>query len=327
MYHGMGGFMKLKEIYQLAIKVGIEADPRGKKEIDQFLQAQEEKYKRLPPEEKEFFDQERLTNPYSDTRVLTGDMSAQVKVVLAGVDLEVGEILLADRLREKGQRIDLLLAHHPEGSALAALAEVMPMQAEIWYKYGVPINIGEALMGRRMKEVFRTLMPVNHNRAVDVARLLGLPFICVHTPADNLVTSFLQKMFNRKPPYNLRELISQLRTIPEFQSASRFGFGPTILVGDGEKRAGKILVDMTGGTEGPKEAIEKLADAGVGTLVGMHMGEKTRKQAEKFNVNVVIAGHIPSDSLGMNLFLDKLEEKGLKILTCSGLERVSRVIY
>lgn len=317
--------MKLKDIYELAVKMGISADPRSKREIDKFLLAQKQKYERLRPEEKDFFDQERLYNPYSDTRVLAGDLSTGVKTVLAGVDLEVGEVLLADRLNEKGRKIDLLLAHHPEGSALAALSEVMPMQADIWYKYGVPINIGDALVSRRMKEVFRTLMPVNHNRAVDAARLLNIPFMCVHTPADNLVTSFLQKMFEKIAPYDLRELIDQLRAIPEFDHATRMSVGPTILVGDENKRIGKILVDMTGGTGGPKEAIEKLAVAGVGTLVGMHMNEKARKQAEKFSVNVVIAGHMASDSLGMNLFLDKLEQNGIEILTCSGLRRVSRV--
>lgn len=317
--------MKLKEIYELAVTTGISADPRSKKEIDKFLQAKRQKYEQLRPEEKEFFDPECLHNPYSDTRVLTGEMSADVKTILAGIDLEVGEVLLADRLQEKGEKIDLMLAHHPEGPALAALAEVMPMQADIWYKYGVPINIGDALMSRRMKEVFRTLMPVNHNRAVDAARLLNIPFMCVHTPADNLVTSFLQKMFDKAPPDNLKELIDQLRSIPEFNQAAKMSAGPTVLVGDEEKRAGKILVDMTGGTGGPREVIEKLAAAGVGTLIGMHMDDKARKQAEKFNVNVIIAGHMSSDSLGMNLFLDKLEQKGLKILICSGIRRVSRV--
>ncbi|KKR97364.1 MAG: hypothetical protein UU49_C0033G0007, partial [Candidatus Magasanikbacteria bacterium GW2011_GWC2_41_17] len=42
-------------------------------------------------------------------------------------------------------------------------------------------------------------------------------------------------------------------------------------------------------------------------------------------LNIIIAGHIASDSLGLNLFLDELEKKGIKIIPCSGLIRVSRV--
>jgi hypothetical protein len=84
------------------------------------------------------------------------------------------------------------------------------------------------------------------------------------------------------------------------------------------------MVDMTGGTEGPQEVLEKLAGAGVGTIVAMHYSEKHKEEAEKHKMNVIIAGHIVSDSLGMNLILDRLEEKGVKILPTSGLVRVSR---
>jgi N-dimethylarginine dimethylaminohydrolase len=69
---------------------------------------------------------------------------------------------------------------------------------------------------------------------------------------------------------------------------------------------------------------EKMAQAGIGTIVGMHMNEEHKKEAEAANINVVIAGHISSDSLGMNLFLDELEKKGIEVVPCSGLIRVKR---
>jgi len=56
----------------------------------------------------------------------------------------------------------------------------------------------------------------------------------------------------------------------------------------------------------------------------MHMSEKHRKAADKAHINLVIAGHICSDSLGLNLFLDELAKKGIKIIPCSGLIRVER---
>ena len=81
---------------------------------------------------------------------------------------------------------------------------------------------------------------------------------------------------------------------------------------------------MTGGTEGPKKVVEKLADAGVGTIVGMHMGQELRDEADKHSIHVVIAGHMSSDSLGINLFLDELERGGVKTIATSGLIRVHR---
>lgn len=317
--------MKLREIYELAVKMGIEADPRPRTEIDQALKQISEKYEKLADDEKADFDKEKTTNPYSDTRILNGSGDEEITGLIVGVDMEVGEVVLADRLREKGEKIDLILTHHPEGKALANLSDVMRMQADIWHENGVPINIGEALIIPRMKEVFRRLLPINHSRAIDAAKLLDFPFMSCHTPADNIVTKFLTDKITAENPRTLKDIIKLLKSIPEYADAAKEGAGPMVLVGDESGRAGKILVDMTGGTEGPKEMIEKLSAAGVGTLIGMHMGDKLKEEAEKHKINVIIAGHIASDAIGMNHFLDELEKKGVKAITCSGINRIKRI--
>jgi hypothetical protein len=57
----------------------------------------------------------------------------------------------------------------------------------------------------------------------------------------------------------------------------------------------------------------------------MHMSEEHRREAEKNHINVVIAGHMASDSLGMNLFLDELVKQGITVIPTSGLIRFSRI--
>jgi hypothetical protein len=57
----------------------------------------------------------------------------------------------------------------------------------------------------------------------------------------------------------------------------------------------------------------------------MHISEDHKKEAELANVNIVIAGHISSDSLGVNLFVDELQRQGIEIVSCSGFTRFSRV--
>ncbi|OPZ71816.1 MAG: NIF3 (NGG1p interacting factor 3) [Firmicutes bacterium ADurb.Bin456] len=84
------------------------------------------------------------------------------------------------------------------------------------------------------------------------------------------------------------------------------------------------MVDVTGGTSGSVDAYAKLAIAGVGTLVVMHMSEKHRKEAEKHHINVVVAGHMASDSLGLNLVLDQLAQRGVEVIPCAGLIRYER---
>lgn len=316
--------MKLKDIYELFVEMGKNNDPRKTEEINRLLVTAQEEYKELNDKEKTYFDKDRLKNPYNDTRILNGDPEQEIREILVGIDLDSTEVLLADRLREKGESIDLLLAHHPEGKALAGLHRVMHMQEDILAGLGVPINIAQGILVSRISEVERGLMPLNHNRSVDAARLLGFPFMCVHTPADNMVNTFLTNLFDDKEPRTLGDIISTLKEIPEYQEALFVGAGPKIVAGSEKKRAGKIMIDMTGGTGGSDDAFGKLAAAGVGTIVGMHIGEKHRKEAEKNHINVIIAGHMASDSLGMNLLLDALENKGVKVKACSGLIRIKR---
>ncbi|MCS7214986.1 MAG: NGG1p interacting factor NIF3 [Thermodesulfovibrio sp.] len=317
--------MKLKELYKKAIQIGIENDPRGKETVLKELEKRKKDYETMTDKKKEFFDTESLENPYSDSRILFGTGDEDIKTMIVGIDMEVGEVVLADSLRKNGTQVDLILSHHPEGGAYARLFSVMYMQADILGKFGIPINIAESLMEGRIKEVERRLMPVNHTRAVDAARLLNIPFMCIHTPSDNMVATYLQKLFDEKKPYTLDDVIDLLLEIPEYREAEKNNAGPKILIGSKERKAGKIFVDMTGGTEGSKDIFQSMALSGINTIVAMHLSEDHRKEAEKNHINVVIAGHIASDSVGLNLLLDRITEgEDIKILECSGFKRVTR---
>jgi putative NIF3 family GTP cyclohydrolase 1 type 2 len=315
--------MKIREIYYKAIKRGIELDPRGRGEVGRELASLKKEYGELSDKKKKGFDTERLTNPYSDTRILVGDPETSVKRALVGIDIEVGEIMLADRLSQGKKPIDLVIAHHPEGRAMATLHEVMDMQSGILKNFGVPINVAEGIMSERIDEVERKLMPVNHTRALDAARLLGMPLMCIHTPSDNAVQDYLQGLFDEKKPHDVSDVIDMLREIPEYAAALDETIAPKVVSGDAKRTAGKVFVDMTGGTGGSKLAYEKLATAGVGTVVGMHIGEDHRKEAARHHINVVIAGHIASDNLGLNLLFDHILE-GVEVVACSGFRRIER---
>jgi putative NIF3 family GTP cyclohydrolase 1 type 2 len=312
--------VRLKDIYETCVETGIEADARDRDEIGRMLAEAKKAYDKLDDDEKEFFDPERLSNPYSDTRICAGDPEAEIRGAIVGVDMETGEVVLADRLREKGEPIDLILAHHPEGPGFANLHEVMYMQADLWASQGVSLAAGDALIAHRAEEIMRRVAPANHYRAIQAAELLGLAVMSCHTPADNCVTAFVQSYLDEGEPRTLSELLKVLRRIPEYADGARKGY-----VGSPTARCGRMVVDMTGGTEGPKEALDRLSQAGVGTLVGMHYSEEHKKHAEELKLNLVVAGHISSDVLGMNLVLDEIEKRGEIAITCtSGMVRVQR---
>lgn len=317
--------MTIEEIYALAVTMGIAADPRGKKGVGKYLDRQKKIYDDLPKSKKEDFDLESLKNPYADTRILFGDSSVGVSKVIAGIDFGTGEVVLTDRLNDKGEGIDLMITHHPVGGALASLDEVMDLQVDLLAYYGVPINVAEGLMRERIGEVRRKLGPINHYQSVDAARLLGIPFMCIHTVWDNIGWNFMVNIFEKRSHDTVEDVIDVLRTIPEYAQAIKYKAGPSVFAGSEKNRAGKVVVaEFTGGTEGAKEVYERLSHAGVGTVISMHTSEEHREEAKKYHINLVVAGHMVSDSIGANLFLDELETRGIEVIPTSGLIRVKR---
>ncbi len=289
--------MKLLDFYNKVVKFGSELDPRKNLTVG---------------------------HPYADTAILYGDKDAQVNKIIVGIDIDVGEILLADKIRQN-QGLDLVLAHHPEGKAWAAFYEVMQLQVDLLAKVGISRRVAEELLDERKREVERKVLPNNHMRSVDAARLLDFPFMCAHTPADNHAANFIEQLLREHKPKKLRNIVDILMEVPEYKGAAAQAAGPRIILGNPNRPVGDVFVEMTGGTEGPKEAIDKLYKVGVRTLVSMHLSEEHFKKIKDMNLNVVIAGHISSDSLGVNLLLDKIEkEEKLSIIECSGFRRFTR---
>jgi putative NIF3 family GTP cyclohydrolase 1 type 2 len=311
--------MKVKDIFDLSIKIGRENDFRTKKEIEDFLARKKETYQNLPKEEKEYFDQSELVNPYADSAIHY-DNGKEVRKVLAGIDITIGGLLLAKELG-----VDLIINHHPIGKALSRLDDVMSLQVDVYEKFGVPVNIAEKLTRKRISEVSRSINPANHYSVIDAAKLLDINLINIHSPADNCVAQLVTKKIEKANPRYVKDILKTLMTIPEYQEAKKRTLGPVLFAGSPESRCGKTIVsEMTGGTEGAEGIYQALANAGIGTVISMHQSEKHRKNAEKAHVNVVVAGHISSDSAGMNIILDELEKKKIEIIAFGGLTRVSR---
>ncbi len=311
--------MTQKQILELAIKMGMANDLRGEEAVKKYLARQKKKFDELPAKAQADFDKEKLVNPYMDSGIWN-DNGQPIKKMLAGIDAGTDEILLAKELG-----IGAVICHHPIGKGLAMLHEVMHLQADVLALYGVPINVAESLLKVRTSEVARGVHAINHYRAIDAAKLLEINLMNTLTTADNLAASFWKKDVESKKPEYVDEVFEIWRNIGEYKISASQGVPIKIFSGAKENKAGKVaFTELTGGTEGAKDIYKEMANAGVGTIIAMHLSEEHRKNAEAAHINVVVAPHIASDSLGMNLFLDELEKKGIEIVPCSGLIRVKR---
>ncbi len=288
--------MKLGHLYSQIIKFGKDRDPRKKNRITSF----------------------------EDTALLYGRPDTDIKKIMVGIDIDIGELLLADKIR-KDEGLDLVISHHPQGRAYAAFYEVMQLQVNMLVGVGINKKVAEGLINERKGEVKRKVLPANHMRSTDAARLLDFPFMCVHTPADNHVSHFIEELLDKEKPKKVENILDILNEIPEYKSAARDLVGPRVILGNPKRPVGKIFVEMTGGTEGSKDIYDKMYKVGIRTLVSMHLSEEHFKKVKDANLNVVIAGHISSDTLGLNLILDRIEkEEKLETIDCSGFRRIRR---
>ena len=238
-----------------------------------------------------------------------------IKKVLFGVDMQTAEILLARQLGA-----DCVITHHPQsGDPKINLYQVMANQIDRMVKAGVPINKAQKALSKQKDKVERAAHPVNYDQPASAARLLNMPFMAMHTPCDILAENKVQEHLDLrlKADSKLQDVINALLELPEYKNTKA---QPKIRVGGKDDYAGKVFVTMAGGTGGGAAVTKAYFEAGIGTLVVMHMPEDVLDAVKEQNIgNVIVAGHMASDSVGINQVIARLEAEGIEVLRCSGV--------
>ncbi|WIF95634.1 hypothetical protein [Caminicella sporogenes] len=240
-----------------------------------------------------------------------------IKKILMGIDMETPELLIAKQLG-----VDCVISHHPKaGTPMVDFHKVMEFQIDRMVEFGVPINKAQKVLRKKMGKVERGMHVSNYDRVASAAKLLDIPFMNIHMPADkiteNFVQNFINERFSDKPKATLKDVVEALKEIDEYKDALA---GPIIRVGSEKDYAGKIAVLMAGGTNGGADVFKAYFEAGVGTIICMHVPDDVKEEVEKQNIgNVIVAGHMASDSIGLNIIIKELEKRGLEVIKMSGI--------
>lgn len=246
--------------------------------------------------------------------IVAGD---NIQKIFAGIDMATPELLLA---RDLGA--DLVFSHHPHtGEPDVLFHRVMERQIDKMVEVGIPINRAQKALREQMAKIERAHHSGNYDRVASAARLLNLPYLNLHMPVDIITENFLQSKLNTalasKPKAVLQDVLSILLEIPEYAKALA---KPVIRVGGEKDYVGRVLVLMAGGTNGGEQVFRAYFEAGVGTIVCMHLPEDVRKAVIEQNFgNVIVAGHMASDSIGMNMVCAELEARGLEVVRMGGI--------
>ncbi len=240
-----------------------------------------------------------------------------IKRVLAGIDMDNATLLAA-----KDRGYDCVVEHHGiMGRAVRIGDQMLKDQMMRMYDFGVPINVAQKAIAKRAKQESEKMHSKNLNRQADFARLIQMPYIGLHTPADLIGQAIVQERMDEltrdRPFTTLQEVVDALGEFPEVRTALQ---SPAIRVGQPDSYAGRVCVLFAGVTGGGAQVYKTFFDYGVGTLIMMHMPEDDIKALTEHNKgNVIIAGHMASDSIGMNRILDAWEAEGLEITRIGGL--------
>ena len=269
-----------------------------------------------------------IENPYADTGVVHAiSLETEVRRAACGIDIGQDEILAAHAWQEgTGKAIDCFIAHHPRGRLLGSFPNIVKTQMGNLEASGVSTRGLEKLYDRQFREDQENARDINLYRTENTLELLGKNYISLHTPLDNLGARHVESIIRKSGARTLGECEEALMEIPEYKIFFEYsGIRPVSHVGKSSAKLGRfLLTEFTGGEEGPKEVYARMKRAGVDTIVVMHISAAALKAARKARLNVVSAGHISSDSIGMNLFCDMLEKRGVEILPLGGFIRHRR---
>jgi len=246
------------------------------------------------------------------------EATADVHRVLFGVDISLAELLWAQQ-----NGFDAVIAHHPAGDRtrtrfgeLIRSRQVEQMTAE-----GISRDAAEAAISARLEALARRVHMSNINAVVDSARLFGMPFCNVHLACDIITRTAIIEMLRRHE----REGATVGDCIEWFDDFAEYSHGharPEAWVGSTGNALGRWTVAIAGGTNGGFPVFSEYFRAGVDTIFAMHIDEEDLQRlraAADADDTLVVTGHMTSDSIGINVVIAGLEERGIEIVRTSGV--------
>lgn len=245
--------------------------------------------------------------------------SSSVRRVLFGIDADSGMLLAA-----KSLGYDLVVAHHPlGGKAALGIAKMYAKHAANLARAGVPRKAALAAVRAMEAEHAPRIHATNYDHLPSLARLLGMPLMNVHNPCDEIgrrvMEECLQKRLRKSSKVSVA--IDALGAMSEFRNAET---RIALRMGRASNPVGRWVVLHGAGTNGGYHVAQCAFANGIDTVLYIHIDPAHLKRLhDEFGArgrkNLVVTGHVASDSIGVNVLVRALRERGLEVTTASGI--------
>jgi len=137
----------------------------------------------------------------------------------------------------------------------------------------------------------------------------------IHNPLDEIGRRIMQETVNNAKPEKVKDVADALYTLPEFQKALT---EIEIVIGSEEGDARKTVVAHGAGTNGGYDIAKTYFEYGF-CVVYIHIGVADYLKLKNEKGNLIVSGHIASDSVGINPFIKALEKEGIEVIKISGV--------
>jgi hypothetical protein len=241
-----------------------------------------------------------------------------LKKILFGIDIGTAELMLA---RDLG--CDGVIAHHPPGGqAVLGFPRVLHRHVDLMVEHGIPVNAARRAVEPLISQAVLRAQASNHDHVPSIARLLGMPFLNLHLPLDEIgrrimVETIEEHVDKSRGLPSVQTAIGTLCTLDEFREASTHIMVP---VGALDNPLGKFAVVHGAGTNGGFSVAKCYFDHGIRTVVYIHVApDQAERLRRETTGNLIVTGHIAADLVGINVFVRKLEEAGVKVVRVAGL--------
>ncbi len=240
----------------------------------------------------------------------------EIERVLIGIDLRSPEIALAKTLG-----YDAVVAHHPVGISTLNFHAVLGRHVDQMAEVGVPRDLARSIV-ENVSGPRRVLDSMsNYDHDPSIARLLDMPYLNIHTPLDEV---------GRRRMAAVADGVGADATVDDLVTALYDAFGEfrhastriEALVGSLGHRLGRVVVSHAAGTNGGYPVAKTYFDHGVDTVVYIHCrpDDAERLRGEYGTAKtLIVTGHIASDSIGINPYIERLRNEGLEVTPVSGI--------
>ena len=234
-----------------------------------------------------------------------------IRKVLFCIDAGTSELMLAKQLG-----CDAVIAHHPPGGVSSInFAEAFKRHVELMIAAGIPREAAKKAVKKKLSQLEVDAHRKSYAQVIDAARILNIPFMNIHMPLDEVGRRRMDEKIRERTSENstVQEVISVLMEFPEFRNALT---EIKVWLGKPENPRGKIVVSHGAGTNGGYEIAKTYFEHGVDTLIYIHISpvDLERLRAEFGEVkNLIVTGHIASDSLGINPLVHELEKREISV--------------